>query len=136
MAVEKAELGKKEKTRGDKASVEQEHLPTQMGMECIIRLYRLFKGASLYDRKNFIIDRLTQDCIQMIQTVVKSEGHLFIKVVRANFFVNNIRIQMKADRYPILRAFLQELRKRWIGDLEIMGEINGDQLKDFVYLVS
>ena len=136
MAVEKAELGKKEKTRGDKASVDQEHLPTQMGMECIIRLYRLFKGASLYDRKNFIIDRLTQECIQVIQTVIKSEGHLFLKVVRDNFFFNNIRIQMKADKYPILRAFLQELRRRWIGDVEIMEEITGDQLKEFIYLIS
>ena len=136
MAVEKAELGKKEKTRGDKAPVDQEHLPTQMGMECIIRIYRLLKGASLYDRKNFIIDRLTQDCIQVIQTVITSEGHLFLKVVRDNFFVNNIRIQMKADKYPILRAFLQELRRRWIGDVEIMEEITGDQLKEFIYLIS
>ena len=59
MAVEKEEGVKKEKARGDKASVDQEHLPTQMGMECIIRFYRLLKGAFLYDRKNFIIDRLT-----------------------------------------------------------------------------
>jgi HD-GYP domain-containing protein (c-di-GMP phosphodiesterase class II) len=136
MAEEKEGLPKKERAQANRASLDQEHLPTQMGMECIIRFYRLLKGASLYDRKNFIIDRLTQDCLQIILTVIKSEGHLFLKVVRDNFFFNNIRIQMKADRYPILRAFLQELRKRWIGDLEIMGEINGDQLKDFVYLVS
>jgi putative nucleotidyltransferase with HDIG domain len=135
MAVQKAELGKKQKVPGHKASFDPEHLPTQMGVECIIRLYRLLKGASLYDRKNFIIDRLTQDCLQMIQAVIKSEGHLFIKVVRDNFFFNNIRIQMKADKYPILRAFLQELRRRWIGDVEIMGEITGDQLKEFIYLL-
>ena len=136
MAMEKAELGKKEKTRGDKASVDQEHLPTQMGVEFITRFYRLLKGTSLYDRKNFIIDRLTQDCLQMIQTIIKSEGHLFLKVVRDNFFFNNIRIQVKADRYPILKAFLQELRRRWIGEVEIMEEMTADQLKEFVFLLS
>src|SRR5512139_656899 len=135
MAVQKAELAKKQKPPGDKTAFDPEHGPTQMGVECIIRLYRLLKGASLYDRKNFIIDRLTQDCLQMIQAVITSEGHLFIKVVRDNFFFNNIRIQMKADKYPILRAFLQELRRRWIGDVEIMGEITGDQLKEFIYLL-
>jgi putative nucleotidyltransferase with HDIG domain len=136
MAVQKAELAKKQKVPGDKTSFDAEHVPTQMGVECIIRLYRLLKGASLYDRKNFIIDRLTQDCLQMIQSVITSEGHLFLKVVRDNFFFNNIRIQMKADKYPILKAFLQELRRRWIGDVEIMGEITGDQLKEFIYLLS
>ena len=79
-----------------------------MGMEFIIRFYRLLKGASLYDRKNFIIDRLTQECLQIILTVIKSEGHLFLKIVRDNFFFNNIRIQMKADRYSILRAFFRK----------------------------
>ena len=28
------------------------------------------------------------------------------------------------------------MRKRWIGELEFMGEIDGEQLKDFVYLLS
>jgi len=136
MAVQKAELARKQKPPVDKTAFDPEHVPTQMGVECIIRLYRLLKGASLYDRKNFIIDRLTQDCLQMVQSVITSEGHLFLKVVRDNFFFNNIRIQMKADKYPILRAFLQELRRRWIGDVEIMGEITGDHLKEFVYLLS
>jgi putative nucleotidyltransferase with HDIG domain len=136
MAVQKAELAKKQKSPVDKTAFDPEHVPTQMGVESIIRLYRLLKGASLYDRKNFIIDRLTQDCLQIVQSVITSEGHLFLKVVRDNFFFNNIRIQMKADKYPILRAFLQELRRRWIGDVEIMGEITGDHLKEFVYLLS
>src|SRR5512139_834648 len=136
MAVQKAELAKKQKPPGDKTAFDPEHLPTQMGVECIIRLYRLLKGASLYDRKNFIIDRLTQECLQTVQSVITTEGHLFLKVVRDNFFFNNIRIQMKADKYPILRAFLQELRRRWIGDVEIMGEITGDHLKEFIYLLS
>jgi len=136
MAVEKEGLARKEGVQADRVSLDQEHFPTQMGLECIIRLYRLLKGAYLYDRKNFIIERLTQDCLHMIETILRSEGHLLLKVVRDNFFFNNIRIQMKADKYPILRAFLQELRRRWIGELEINGEITGDQLRDFFYLIA
>jgi len=136
MAVEKEEGIRKERTPAEKASFDHEHLPTQLGMEFIIRCYRLLKGSSLYDRKNFIIERLTQDCLQITKSIVKTEGHLILKVVRDNFFFNNVRIQMKADKYPILRAFLQELRRRWIGEIEITGEVSGDQLKDFVYLIS
>lgn len=135
-ALQKVKTVEREITPVDQVPLDQEHLPTQMGTECIVRLYRLLKGSSLYDRKNFIMDRLTQDCLQMIRTITKTEGHIFLKVVRDNFFYNNIRIHMKADRYPILKTFLNELRRRWIGDLDIMEEVTGEQLKDFIYLLS
>jgi len=59
-----------------------------------------------------------------------------VKIVRANLFFNNLRIQMKADKYAILRAFLQEMRKRWIGELEFMEGVGVENLKDFIYLLS
>jgi hypothetical protein len=65
-----------------------------------------------------------------------SEGTLCLKVVRDNFFFNNLRIQVKADRYPIFKALLQELRRRWIGEVEFVGEMTADKLKEFVFLLS
>jgi HD-GYP domain-containing protein (c-di-GMP phosphodiesterase class II) len=127
----KADLLKEEKVPSDR-----EHFPTQMGIEFIIRFYRLFKGSTIYDRKNFIIDRLAQDCLQIIRDILKSERTLLLKIVRDNFFFNNTRIQVKADKYAILKAFLQEMRKRWIGELEFTEEVEAEPLKDFIYLLS
>ena len=107
------EAVKPEAQREEKLPTDRDHLPTQAGVELIIRFYRLLKGATIYDRKNFVIDRLTQECLQPIHDIVKSEKQLLLKIVRDNLFFNNIRIQMKADKYAILRAFLQEMRKRW-----------------------
>jgi putative nucleotidyltransferase with HDIG domain len=136
MVDKKGEAVKQEVLREEQIPLNREHQPTQMGVEFIIRFYRLFKGATLYDRKNAIIDRLTQDCLQMIHSTLKSENHLVIKIVRDNFFFNNIRIQMKADKYPILKAFLQEMRKRWIGELEFTQEVDAEYLKEFVFLLA
>ena len=111
------------------------HLPTQQGTEFIVAFYRLFKGATLYNRKNFTIDRLAQECLQVINKLVNSEGHFSLKIVRDNFFFNNVRIQVNADQYTVLRGFLHEMRSRWIGELEFADEVNGEQLKDFVYLL-
>src|SRR4030042_7136520 len=126
---------KQDVLREDKLSSDRDHLPTQAGVEFIIRFYRLFKGATIYDRKNFVIDRLTQDCLQPIHEILKLEKQLLLKIVRDNLFFNNIRIQMKADKYDILRAFLQDMRKRWIGELEFMEGVGVEDLKDFVYLL-
>ena len=136
MPEERGETTKREGLRETKASVDHEHLPTNLGTEFVIKFYRLLKGTTVYDRKNIIIDRLAQDCLQTVNGIIRSESHLFFKIVRDNFFFNNIRIQVKADKYPIFKAFLQEMRKRWIGEVEFTKEVNGEHLKDFIYLFS
>ena len=129
----KEELARKDKLKEMKTSAESEHL---LAGEFITRFYRLLKGTTLYDRKNVIIDRLTQECLQIANTIINAEGHLFLKVVRDNFFFNNARIQVKADRYPIFKALMVELRRRWIGELEFLEESNAEKLKEFVFLLS
>ena len=129
----KEESARKDKLKEIKTSAESEHL---LAGEFITRFYRLLKGTTLYDRKNVLIDRLTQECLQIANTIINAEGHLFLKIVRENFFFNNVRIQVKADRYPIFKALLLELRRRWIGELEFLEEVNAEKLKEFVFLLS
>ena len=117
-------------------SVDHEHLPTKLGTEFVIKFYRLLRGTAVYDRKNAIIDHLTQECLQVINGTIQSEGNLFLKIVRDNFFFNNVRVVIKADKYPIFKAFWQEMRKRWIGEVEFSSEVTEDHLKDFVYVLS
>jgi putative nucleotidyltransferase with HDIG domain len=119
----------------EKLTVDHESLPTKLGIEFVTKLYRLFKGAMIYDRKNVVIDHLTQECLQAINDTLRSEGNLFFKIVRDNFFFNNIRIIVKADKYPIFKAFWQEMRRRRIGEMEFSEEVGPDNLKDLIYLL-
>jgi len=119
----------------EKPTLNHEHLPTKLGTDFIIKFYRLLKGTTIYDRKNVIIDRLTQECLQVINSIIESEGHLFLKIVRDNFFFNNIRVIVKADKYAVFKAFGQEMRRRWIGEVEFSTEVGGEHLKDFIYLL-
>ena len=119
-----------------KHSVDHEYLPTKLGTEFITKFYRLLKGTTIYDRKNVLIDRLTQECLQVINGIIQSEGNLFLRIVRDNFFFNNIRIPVSADKYAIFKGFWQEMRKRWIGELEFLAEVSGEQLKTIIYLLS
>ena len=114
----------------------KEHVPEMVGTEFIFRFYRLLKGASLYDRNNATIERLTQEALQTINPFVQSQEHLFLKIVRDNFFFNNFRIPVKADRYSIFKIFSQEMARRMIGELEFNEEVTTSTLKDFVFLLS
>jgi len=77
-----------------------------------------------------------QDCLQPIHDILRLEKQLVLKIVRDNLFFNNIRIQMKADKYAILRAFLLEMRKRWIGELEFMEGVEVENLEGFCSISS
>ena len=120
----------------EKPALDHEHLPTKLGTEFITKFSRLLKGATLYDQKNDNIDRLTHECVQVINGIVRSQGNFFLKIVRDNFFFNNTRIIVRADNYPTFKAFWQEMRKRWIGEVEFLEEVKGEHLKNFVYLLS
>jgi putative nucleotidyltransferase with HDIG domain len=111
----------------------QEHLPEMMGTEFIFRFYRLLKGATLYDRNNATIEKLTQEVLQTVNPFVQSQGQLYLKVVRENFFLNNIRIPVKADRYSIFKIFSQEMGKRMLGEMEFSDELEAPNLKDFAF---
>jgi putative nucleotidyltransferase with HDIG domain len=120
----------------EKPTLDHEHRMTKLGTEFITKFYRLLKGTAIYDRKNVNIDRLTQECTQVINNIVQSEGDLFLKIVRDNFSFNNVRIIVSADKFPIFKAFWQDMRKRWIGEVEFSEEVNEEHLRDFIYLLS
>lgn len=111
-------------------------LSTKVGMEFIIRFYRMLKGALIYDRNNVVVDQYVQECLQTINPFIQSEGHLVFKIARDHGYLNHEKIQVRADHYPIFRGFLNELKKRWIGELEISEEVNQEHLKDLVYLLA
>lgn len=106
------------------------------GMEFLLRFYRLFKGATLYERNNTLIERLTQDCLATINATIQAEGQLCLRIFRDGIFMNNRRIPIKADRYAIFKSFFQEISKKWLGTIEFTQEISAAHLKDFVFLLT
>jgi putative nucleotidyltransferase with HDIG domain len=115
---------------------EDEAFFATQGAEFIMAFYRLLRGATLYDRNNSNINRLSEECQQTINGLIKSEGQVVLKIVRDNFFFNNFRVPVKADKYTIFKNFAQEMRKRWIGELEFMEAVEKEALKDFVFLLA
>lgn len=113
-----------------------EHLPATLGAEFVVRFKRLLKGAGIYDRNNALIDRLAQEFLQAVNPFITSEGHLFLRVIRDNFFINNVRIPVKADKFLIFKSFSQEVEKRCIGEIEFTAQVTAEDLKNFVYILS
>ena len=120
----------------EKPALDDGPLPTKLGTEFITKFYRLVQGTTLYDRENVIVARLAQECLEVVNGIVRSEGSLLLKIVRDHFFFNHTRITARADQYPIFKAFRHEMRRRRIGGVEFSKEVDVDHLKDVAYLFS
>jgi len=136
MPGQMAGRSKSENRKEVQSPFDHENIPTALGTEFVLRFYRLLKGAFIYDPKNVLIDRLTQECLESINPFIRSEGHFFLKIIRENFFFNNIRILVKADKYSLFKSFSEEMKKRWIGEMEITSELAPGDLKKFVFILS
>jgi putative nucleotidyltransferase with HDIG domain len=115
---------------------DRDDLLSLLGTELIAKFHRFLKGACLYDRNNMIIERLAQECLAAVHAVMKSEGHLFLKIARDNVYLNQMKVQIKTDQYSIFKGFLHEMRQRCIGEMEFSEEMNEEKLKEFVFLLS
>jgi putative nucleotidyltransferase with HDIG domain len=120
----------------EKPSLVHEHLSMKLGTEFITSFYRLFKGATRYDRKSVVMDRLTQECLQVVNGIIQWEGNLLLKIVRDHFLFNNTRIIASADKYLIFRNLWREMRKRRIGGVEFSEVVTGEHLNDLAYFLS
>jgi putative nucleotidyltransferase with HDIG domain len=119
-----------------KPTLDHEQIPAKLGTEFITKFYRLLKGTTLYDRKSVVIDRLTQECLQVVHGILQWEGKFSLRIVRDHFFFNDTRIVASADKYPIFKAFWQAMRKRRIGGMKFSEGASGEHLDDLAYLFS
>jgi putative nucleotidyltransferase with HDIG domain len=119
-----------------KPSLDHEQIPAKLGTEFITKFYRLLKGTIHYDRKSVVIDHLTQECLQVVNGIIQWEGKFLIRIVRDHCFFNDTRILASADKYPVFKAFWQEMRKRRIGGMKFSEGATGEHLKDLAYLLS
>jgi len=120
----------------EKPVLDHEPLTTKLGGEFIAKFYRLYKGTTLYDRENAAIDGLARDCLEALNGVIQSQGALSLKIVRDDFFFNNLRIRAGADQYLLFKNFRQEMRSRRLGEIKFSRKSDGDRLKDLAYLLS
>jgi putative nucleotidyltransferase with HDIG domain len=119
-----------------KSTLDHEQIPAKLGTEFITKFYRLLKGATLHDRKSVVVDRLTQECLHVVNGIIQWEEKFLLRIVRDHFFFNDTRVMASADKYPIFKAFWQEMRKRRIGGLKFSEGASGEHLKDLAYLLS
>lgn len=117
------------------APIETGTVLRQAGGTFIATLSRAVQGAALYHRNNEVLQRLIQDCLLIMNPILRTYGHLHLRIVRDTCYANNVRAQVGVDDFTAYKALINDLRQWHIGELTFSAELMETHLLELVILL-
>ncbi len=115
--------------------LEKRNQPKHRGEALVIALYRTFKAASFYDRRNPSFQHLVYDALSAITRILDEAGQLETKLIRDAYFCNNTLVRVTAMAYGGYKGWMQELALRRIGSLRFHHGVTAADVMEFIFLL-
>lgn len=111
--------------------------PLHHGEAMVVTIYRLVKGASLYQRGNDIVDRLAQECLYAIHRAFFSApaDTLEVEIGEQTCWCNHRRVRLSAETLANYKAFIQFMHTLGIGSLAFKCDVTAKELIEFAFAV-
>ncbi len=105
----------------------------KLGVNLITKFHVLMRISQIYDSKNVALNQFINESLHAINTIVRREGILAIKIVKDDFFINDKRLPYSVEGFTSFKYLLTKLRKRLIGEVIFKSELNEEILREFIY---
>jgi HD-GYP domain-containing protein (c-di-GMP phosphodiesterase class II) len=106
---------------------------SKLGNNLVTKFHVLMRISQIYDSKNVAIQQFVQESLETINTLIKKEGTLSLKIVRNDFFLNEQRLRYSVEGFTSFKYLLTQWKKKLIGEVIFRGLVNEGILKIFVY---
>jgi HD-GYP domain-containing protein (c-di-GMP phosphodiesterase class II) len=106
---------------------------SKLGNNLVTKLHVLMRISQIYDSKNVALHQFVQECLETINTMIKREGTLSLKIMKDDFFLNEQRLRYSVEGFTSFKYLLTQWKKRLIGEVIFKGPIDEGILKGFVY---
>jgi HD-GYP domain-containing protein (c-di-GMP phosphodiesterase class II) len=108
---------------------------SKLGNNLIIKLHVLMRISQIYDSKNVALHQFVQEFLQAINTLIKREGALSLKILKDDFFLNEQRLRYSVEGFTSFKYLLTQWKKRMIGEVIFKGPMDEAMLKVFIYIM-
>ncbi|NIQ38786.1 MAG: HD domain-containing protein [Proteobacteria bacterium] len=108
----------------------------EIRLSFVLRFSRLIRTTKVYNPENETIDRHVDECFHLIQTILKNEKRLSLKILMDAIFVNEERVTGSKDTYPRFKLVMEEMKDRAIGEVLFKEGVSRKDLKGFSYLLA
>jgi HD-GYP domain-containing protein (c-di-GMP phosphodiesterase class II) len=105
----------------------------KLGSNLVTKFHVLMRISQIYDSKNVAIQQFVQESLETINTLIKKEGILSLKIVKDDIFLNEQRLRYSVEGFTSFKYLLTQWKKKLIGEVIFRSLVDERVLKDFVY---
>ena len=106
---------------------------SKLGNNLVTKLHVLMKISQIYDSKNVALLQFIQESLQTINSLIRKEGRLALKIVKDDLFLNEQRLRYSVEGFTSFKYLLTQLKKRLIGEVIFKESVDERSLREFVY---
>jgi HD-GYP domain-containing protein (c-di-GMP phosphodiesterase class II) len=108
---------------------------SRLGNNLITKFHVLMRISQIYDSKNVALHQFIQESLLTINTFIEREGHLCLKIVGDDIFINEQRLRYSVEGFTSFKYLLTQWKKRLIGEVAYKGLLDEETLREFIYLL-
>lgn len=105
----------------------------KLGNNLVIKIHMLMKLTRIYGSKNVALHHYIQEFLQIINTLIKREENLSLKIVNEDLFLNERLLRYSLEGYTSFKYLLTEWKKRLIGEVIFKEPVDDRILGVFIY---
>ena len=106
---------------------------SKLGNNLVTKLHVLMKISQIYDSKNVALHQFIQESLQAINSLIRREGSLSLKIVRDDLFLNEQRLRYSVEGFTSFKYLLTQWKKRLIGQVIFKEPVDERTLGEFIY---
>jgi HD-GYP domain-containing protein (c-di-GMP phosphodiesterase class II) len=106
---------------------------SKLGNNLVTKFHVLMRISQIYDSKNVALNQFVQESLETINTLIKREGVLSLKIIKDDLFLNDQRLRYSVEGFTSFKYLLTQWKKRLIGEVIFKTLVEEGMLRDFVY---
>ena len=106
---------------------------SKLGNNLVTKFHVLMRISQIYDSKNVALNQFVQEFLDTINTLIKREGLLSLKIRKDDFFLNDQRLRYSVEGFTSFKYLLTQWKKRLIGEVIFRALLEEESLRHFIY---
>jgi HD-GYP domain-containing protein (c-di-GMP phosphodiesterase class II) len=106
---------------------------SKLGNNLVTKFHVLMRISQIYDSKNVALNQFINEFLGTVNTLIKENGVLSLKIIRDDFFLNEQRLRYSVEGFTSFKYLSTQWKKRLIGEVIFKAVMGEETLRYFIY---
>ena len=106
---------------------------SKLGNNLVTKFHVLMRISQIYDSKNVALNQFINEFLETINTLIKGNGVLSLKIIKDDFFLNDQRLRYSVEGFTSFKYLSTQWKKRLIGEVIFETLVGEEMLRHFIY---